>query len=348
MIFKDNILIIIDDISKSGGTERVATFIANNFSILGKSVSILSLYGNGGRPYYPLSPNVCFKFLHSPTILELAKELKGHRSDNIISVSMGRLSFKLSILHYLINLKSKLILSEHIAYEISPWWIRALKRLSYHFADELVLLTQHDRSILDGKVKANVSVISNASAFPVQGTDSLEQKNKIVLAVGRLTYQKAFDRLLHIWAAIVDKNGWELRIIGDGEDRCKLQQIIDDNALADTVSLLPAAKNIDIEYTNASILAMTSHYEGLPLVLIESKSFGLPAIAFDCKTGPRELISDGVDGFLITDGDMEAYKDKLLYLMNSDDERKKMQLASLSAAERYSPEVIIKEWMRLL
>ena len=342
------VIVVIDDITMSGGTERVATFIANSLSNHQYNVSIISLMGKNTTPYYSLSADVKYEVLGGGAPINLVRALCQHKNDTIISVSMGRLSFKISLLHALLRLKGKIILSEHIAYETSPWWIRALKRLSYHLADELVLLTQHDRSILDGKVKANVSVISNASAFPVQGADSLEKKNKIVLAVGRLTYQKAFDRLLHIWAAIDDKNGWELRIIGDGEDRSKLQKIVDDYALADTVSLLPAAKNIDTEYANASILAMTSHYEGLPLVLIESKSFGLPAVAFDCKTGPREIISDGVDGFLVLDGDMDAYKDKLVYLMNSDDECRNMQLAALSAAERYSPEIIVKQWMRLI
>lgn len=341
------LVVIIENITKSGGTERVATFIANYLAELGHHVTLLSLSGKKCQPYYPLSLDVNCVLLPS-SLLHLVNELRRHSNDTIISVSMGRLSFKLSFLHYLMKLKGKLILSEHVAYETSSWWTRALKRLSYNLADELVLLTQHDQSILEGKVKANVSVISNASAFPVQGEDSLAKKKKIVLAVGRLTYQKAFDRLLHIWAAIDDKKGWELRIIGDGEDRDKLQKIVDDHALADTVSLLPAAKNIDIEYANASILAMTSHYEGLPLVLIESKSFGLPAVAFDCKTGPREIISEGVDGYLVLDGDMGAYKDKLIYLMNSDDERRNMQLAALSAAERYAPEIIIKQWMRLI
>lgn len=326
----------------------MATFISNSLSKLGYHITLLSLDGKEGQPYYSLSVDVRCIFLTSPSLFYLVEELKRYKDDTIISVSMGRLSFKLSLLHSLFRLKGRVILSEHVAYETSPSWIRALKRLSYHLADELVLLTQHDQSILDGKVKANVSVISNASAFPVQGADSLAQKKKVVLAVGRLTYQKAFDRLLHIWAAIDDKKGWELRIIGDGEDRDKLQKIVDDHALADTVSLLPAAKNIDIEYANASILAMTSHYEGLPLVLIESKSFGLPAVAFDCKTGPREIINEGVDGFLVLDGDMEAYKEKLVYLMNSDDARRNMQLAALSAAERYSPEIIVKQWMRLI
>lgn len=343
-----NVLVVIDDITMSGGTERVATFIANSLANHQYNVSIVSLMGKNTTPYYSLSADVSYDILDGASPINLARALYQHKNDTIISVSMGRLSFKLSLLHALLRLKGKLILSEHIAYETSPWWIRALKRLSYHLADELVLLTQHDQSILDGKVKANVSVISNASAFPVQGADSLAQKKKVVLAVGRLTYQKAFDRLLHIWAAIDDKKGWELRIIGDGEDRDKLQKIVDDHALADTVSLLPAAKNIDIEYANASILAMTSHYEGLPLVLIESKSFGLPAVAFDCKTGPREIISEGVDGFLVSDGDMEAYKEKLVFLMNSDDARRNMQLAALSAAERYSPEIIVKQWMRLI
>lgn len=342
------ISIFINDISCSGGTERVASFLANSFSLLGYDVALISLTLNKQEPYYHLNESVTCQVVGSTSQYALAKFLKNHCCDILISISMGRLSFQLSIIHFLLRHKSKIILSEHVAYETSPCWIRALKRLSYHLSDELVLLTQHDQSILDGKVKANVSVISNASAFPVQGADSLAQKKKVVLAVGRLTYQKAFDRLLHIWAAIDDKKGWELRVIGDGEDRDKLQKIVDDHALADTVSLLPAAKNIDIEYANASILAMTSHYEGLPLVLIESKSFGLPAVAFDCKTGPREIISEGVDGFLVLDGDMEAYKEKLVYLMNSDDARRNMQLAALSAAERYSPEIIVKQWMRLI
>lgn len=341
-------IIIIEDITKSGGTERVATFIANNFAALGYNITLLSLSGKDGKPYYSLSPYVHLVFLPSSSILELAKELSYHNYGIVISVSMGRLSFKLALLHYLLNLKGKLILSEHVAYETSPWWIRALKRLSYHLADELVLLTQHDRSILYEKVKANVSVISNASAYSVQEIEILRQKKKIVLAVGRLTYQKAFDRLLHIWAMIENKQDWQLRILGDGEDLSKLQALIHELAITDSVTLLPSAKNIEVEYAQASIFAMTSRYEGLPLVLIEAKSFGLPAVAFDCKTGPREIISDGVDGFLVSDGDMTGYKDKLVYLMDSYDERRSMQLASLSAAERYSPEVIIKEWMRLI
>lgn len=344
----NKVIVVIQNITKSGGTERVATFISNSLAKSGYQIIVLSLDGKGSQPYYSLSEDVRCIFLTSPSLLHLARELKSYSNDTVISISMGRLSFKLSLLHYLMNMKGKLILSEHVAYEASPLWIRGLKRLSYNLADSLVLLTKHDLDLLHGKVNADVRVISNASAFTVQTPDVVSKKKNIILAVGRLTYQKSFDRLLRIWAAIDDKKGWELRIIGDGEERSKLQKIVDDFSLSESVSLLPAAKNIEVEYANASILAMTSHYEGLPLVLIESKSFGLPAVAFDCKTGPREIISDGVDGFLVLDGDMDAYKDKLVYLMNSDDERRNMQLAALSAAERYSPEIIVKQWMRLI
>jgi len=149
------ISIFINDISCSGGTERVASFLANSFSLLGYDVALISLTLNKQEPYYHLNESVTCQVVGSTSQYALAKFLKNHCCDILISISMGRLSFQLSIIHFLLRHKSKIILSEHVAYETSPCWIRALKRLSYHLADELVLLTQHDQSILDGKEKSS-------------------------------------------------------------------------------------------------------------------------------------------------------------------------------------------------
>lgn len=343
-----SLFIFIDDISRSGGTERVATFLANNLAAAGRRVTLVSRTCKQGVPYYPLNTNVGYQVVGSSSLLALARFLRAHPCHVLISISMGRLSFTLALLHTLLRLRARLVLSEHVAYETSPWWIRSLKWLSYQRADDLVLLTQHDYRLLHPRVRACTRVISNASSFPRCEASSLTHKEKIVLAVGRLTYQKAFERLIRLWASLPERNGWTLRIVGDGEARDELQGLITALGITDCAFLIPASKAIAEEYQRASLLAMTSRYEGLPLVLIEAKSFGLPAVAFDCKTGPREVIEEGVDGFLVPEGDELAYRGRLVSLMSDAELRHGMQLAALDHSRAYSGEAIIKQWLELI
>lgn len=343
------VAIVINDISASGGTERIATFLSNQLSSLGNQVTLVSILKNG-EPFYKLTSNVHISYVDSSSLLKLGCHLRRLKSDIVISISMGRLSFKLALLKKAQFIKSKLILSEHTSFESSSKNIRFMKLLSYRLADELVLLTKHDYDILKSRTTTPVTVIPNPTLYPTMPISEISEKKKIILAVGRLSQQKSFARLIYIWSYLPEvlRQHWILKIVGDGEEKEMLTQLACQLSVSDSISFEPASPQIDAEYKAASILAMTSRYEGLPLVLIEAKSFGLPAVAFDCKTGPREIINEGVDGFLVLDGDMEAYKDKLVYLMNSDDARRNMQLAALSAAERYSPEIIVKQWMRLI
>lgn len=343
-----SILIVIDDITLSGGTERVATFIANSLSIEGKKITLLSITAKNSEPYYRLDDRVSLEVVGSNNLLALKRSMDSKKYSFIISISMGRLSFKVALIHFISRLKSKLILSEHVAFEASTWLISKLKLLSYQMADELVLLTEHDHERLCEKIKPRVSVIRNASSFSIANQSVLETKEKTILAVGRLTYQKAFDRIINIWATIENKKGWKLKIIGDGEDKESIEYLIEINDLQDSVELLPSSKNIDIEYEKASVFVMTSRYEGLPLVLIESKSFGIPAISYDCKTGPREIINNNSDGFLIPENNIGMFKDKLETLITDENLRKKMQLAALNDANNYTRETIIAKWLRIL
>jgi Glycosyltransferase len=341
-------VIYIDDITTSGGTERVASFLANNLVAVNRQVVLISRTNQNYQPYYALDSRVCYKAIGSRSLRKLFLSLVENPCDVIISISMGRLSFILSHLHAILRLRSRLVLSEHVPYESSPCWIRVMKWLSYQLADDLILLTKHDYKLLHHRVRAHARVIGNASAFSSINESVCDRKQKIVLAVGRLTYEKAFQRLICIWASIEDLDSWSLRIVGDGKDRAMLQQLIDTLGVTDSVTLVPALKSIDKEYAKASILAMSSRYEGLPLVLIEAKSFALPAISFDCKTGPREVIEDGVDGFLIPEGDEQSYRTQLLNLMRDSELRNKMQLAALSNSSKYSADAIFKQWLEFI
>jgi glycosyltransferase involved in cell wall biosynthesis len=100
-------------------------------------------------------------------------------------------------------------------------------------------------------------------------------------------------------------------------------------------------------YRQASLYLMTSRYEGLPMVLIEAMSFGLPLVAYDCKTGPAELIDDGVNGYLVPDDDAAAFSEGVIKLMLDPGLREHFSIAALEKSRRFSPERIYPQWQQL-
>ena len=172
----------------------------------------------------------------------------------------------------------------------------------------------------------------------------------MVAAVGRLCHQKGFDRLIDAWK-IVRRNdasrGWKLIIVGDGEDRYQLQKQINDLGLTDYVKLKGPCNNMKPVYQSASVLALTSRYEGLPMVLLEAQGYGIPSVCFDCKCGPRDVITDGEDGVLVKDGDIEAFAEALIALMRDEGLRQRMGTAARIAAVRWDKEAIMQQWLKL-
>ena len=127
----------------------------------------------------------------------------------------------------------------------------------------------------------------------------------IILNVGRLTPDKRQDLLIQAWYKNKHKNDWKLWIVGDGEKKNELQLQIESLGLSNSVELLPATKNIDSIYRQASFFAFSSRFEGFGLVLLEAMSYGIPCLAFDCPSGPRDIIDDGINGFLVDNGNID-------------------------------------------
>ena len=171
--------------------------------------------------------------------------------------------------------------------------------------DSFVVLTEEDKGYWGNM--PNISVIANA--VPAITMHS-ECSAKRVIAVGRLDYQKGFDRLVKIWEIVkrdpIAKD-WNLDIYGQGEWREMLLAMIAERGLQDSLHINKPTDKIEQEYANSSIIAMTSYYEGFGMVLVEAMSCGVPAIAFDCKCGPRDIIRDGVTGRIVADGDTEGF-----------------------------------------
>ena len=141
---------------------------------------------------------------------------------------------------------------------------------------------------------------------------------------------------------------WQLIIVGDGILKKELESKIKALNLQESVILKPFTKQIEKEYLSASIYAMSSHFEGFGMVLVEASSYGLPCIAFDVKTGPSDIIADEKSGFLVADNDLQGYADKLMLLMRDENLRFNFGTkAKRVVSERFSKNAVMKEWEKL-
>lgn len=211
--------------------------------------------------------------------------------------------------------------------------------------DQFIVLTKEDEISWKEKI-CNVKYISNILPFEKEGKSELTQKH--VIAVGRLDGQKGFNRLIDIWALVTKKHpDWILDIYGKGRDHKALQSQIDNYGISDTTVIHQPDQNIKDHYLNSSIFVMTSIYEGLPMTLLEANGLGLPSVCYDFPCGPKDVIKDGINGFLIKDGDSNTFADKLLTLIENDNIRKLMGQEAYRMSERYSCKNIMREWVNL-
>lgn len=206
-----------------------------------------------------------------------------------------------------------------------------------------VVLTRQDKAFW-GPMDT-IRVIGNPVSFRPEAPAALDSRT--VIAVGRYSRQKGLDRLVEAWSLIKDKEGWTLKLVGDGELKESLQAQIRRLSLEGSVVLGPAENDMESVYSSASILALSSRYEGLPMVLLESQAFGVPAVSFDCQCGPREIIDDGKTGLLVEEGDIPALAQALERLMQDSTLRKEMGLNAFRKAEQWQPETIMPQWIRL-
>ncbi len=169
------------------------------------------------------------------------------------------------------------------------------------------------------------------------------------VAVGRLHPVKGFLRLISLWKPIYEQTGTVLKIVGGGDQQAELEAEIARQGLTEGVVLTGPMNHDDVlaEMKKSVFYAMTSFSEGFPFVLIEAMSQGLPAIAYDVRVGPRAIIRDGENGFLITDGDADAFAEKALLLIGSSEKRKEMSAKALKRAGDFSEETVMKQWETL-
>ena len=178
-----------------------------------------------------------------------------------------------------------------------------------------------------------------------------ERREKTILAVGRLVDVKGMDRLIRIFAAVHEKApDWSLRIAGEGEERPALEALIEKLGLSGCVTLMGmlTADEVEREMLSAAIYASTSKSEGLSFALVEAMSCGMAPVAFDVRVGPGATITDGVNGYLVPDGDEAAFAERLLALINSPELMAELRANAERRAQDFSRENVSRQWLNLL
>lgn len=211
--------------------------------------------------------------------------------------------------------------------------------------DKIVVLTNEDKK-LHWKNNDKVAVIPNP--LTIQHDKRSPLTNKTVITAGRLVAQKNFSSLIRAWAIVHQSHSdWRLEIWGEGNLKTELQRQIDLEGLKENVQLMGYTDDIISKFAEASLFVCSSLFEGFPLVIIEAISCGLPIVSYSCPCGPKDIITENKDGFLVSIGDEQTMAERIIYLIENLDSRLTMGLEALDKTKRYSIDNIISNWMEL-
>lgn len=220
-------------------------------------------------------------------------------------------------------------------YERSLIW-PLLRRIVYPMADRLFVLSSFDEAYYRAFVKKVVKMHNPVFIKSAEKND-FDKKEKVILAAGRFDENKQFGLLIKIFAGL-EKNDYRLIIAGDGPLKGEYEKIIKDCGLSGRVELIEKTHEMEKLYSKARIFCLTSLMEGFPNVLVEAMSFGCVPVAFDCLTGPGEIITDGVDGFLIKTYDSTAFSQRLNLLISDASLLERISEKAFFSSKRFLPE----------
>jgi glycosyltransferase involved in cell wall biosynthesis len=353
---------------KPGGAERVCSEMANYWARQGVEVYVILLSGGHASPFYPLDARVQLKHLD---LLGNSRGIFGGLLNNYKrGRAMRRTICELkpdSVLSYMsttniLTLISTLgtgipvLVCEHIYPKncTGGWIWETLRKWTYPFADSVVTLTQSGLDCFSPSIRKHGCFIFNPIMVPSQYWGcSLSRKalasSGTILAMGRLDHQKGFDMLIRAFSAISANHiNWTLEIWGDGPDRIALEALVNELGLKDRVKLPGVTREPFEKFKAADVFVLSSRHEGFPLVLCEAMACGLPVISFDCMTGPRDIIRDGVDGVLVPSGQVEALIQSMDLLIRNPDMRKHLAVKATDIVKRLSMNAIMGQWKDLI
>lgn len=361
-----NIVYIIPEMSHPGGIGRITQTKINILANKGHNITIITEIQGSNTFFYNIDKriqhfdiNLCGKnkiikyFLRRKRIKKILHEIRPDIVVHTYTFSPIKCAFKYkSVLechfnHNVLYLKANGSLSSRIkAFIMTKYQEHIVKKF-----DIFVVLTQEDQELWKkSNIKSNIVVIPNMvpSESITEYSQQPMQEIKRAIAVGRLDGQKSFDRLIRIWAKVCETvKDWKLNIYGKGPDKKAYEQLINELGLSNNITIKEPIKNIHDEYLKSSFLCMTSKYEGFGLVLAEAMSCGIPVISYNTPCGPKDIIENGKNGFLIKENDEEQYAKSIITLITDMEMRKRMGQYALESAKKFDPKNIMEGWEKL-
>lgn len=365
---------LIQGTFNSGGMERVITLKANYLQEQGYQVTLITTDQKGRESFYPLHSDVrqidlglnylddAHKSGVGQYLRFLARQRKyrqriskilTHEQFDIVISTFGTERY---IIPQLKDSSIK-IAESHFARSFRTFrqrggvlgWLDRRRnnrdeRVAAKYA-KFVVLTKQDRAVW--KSLNSVVAIPNPVSFLSSSLAKLEKKRAI--AVGRLTYQKGFDMLLKAWAKVAEScKEWHLDIFGSGEEYNSLCNQIEELGIGQRVTINKPTSQIDSELLNSSIYLLSSRREGLPMVLLEAMGCGVPAVSFECESGPRDVITDKMDGVLVEVDNVDKFAKEVIHLIKDSDLRVEMgRNARAKIEDNFTLLPIMQSWETL-
>lgn len=348
---------------QGGGAERVACMLSNAWNAVGVHVTILTMETRGASAAYPLSPGVEYQRLglnrpvrnkleavhkYASSATSLRKAIRKSKPDVVVAF-LGQTN--VLTLAASLGLGFPVVISERCHpeyYDIGRGW-EVLRRALYPRAEVLVVQTNEIAAWCRMRFNVSTHVIPNPVLASPADRKSRSAGRKVVVAGGRLDPQKGFDLLIEAFSALADEYPqWDVKVFGRGAERQRLQETIDSYGLADRIVLAGWTDDLAAHLREADIFALPSRFEGFPNVLCEAMAAGLSVVAFDCPSGPADIIRDGADGLLIPVGDVDRFRAGLEKLMADDDLRGKMGEKGKDVVQRFSLERNLALWAEVI
>lgn len=356
-----------------GGLEQQTASLINGLATKGYDIEVISVYDILGKSFYNLNPNVKIKYLTKgfPNKSEIKKSFKSFNVLKLfkeIAICLNCLYNKYIVLKKVIkNLDTDIIIStrvefsnlikrkdtlniscEHSFFSDKKYYVKARK--SFKNIDKIVVMTNSAKSYYTKYLSNKVEVIENM-INPNSNNNLSTLRNKQIIAIGRLESVKNIDTLISIFKIITKKYPeYILKIVGDGSLKNNLINQVENLNISDKVVFTGVLSQDEVikELLKSQIFCTTSSSESFSLVICEAMNYGVPVISFDIDVGPREIIENNVNGFLVEYNNTSEYINCIEKLIKDDHLRNKIALESVKAAKKYYPDEIINKWINIL
>ncbi|GAA1510888.1 hypothetical protein GCM10009677_49740 [Sphaerisporangium rubeum] len=361
-----------------GGTIRTVVSQANAMAALGHDVEIVSVVRRRTKPQFQIDPRVRLSSLNDQRE-EVPSDSIGRRAWRRVRGKIvppreyaGRYfteAVEASVIKYVTSLDDGVLVTtrpalnlisarratggvirvgqEHMNLPTYPHQVSSAIVRHYGKLDTIVTLTASDQAEYQNALPG-AHVVHIPNAVSAAGREPTRHENPVVVAAGRLVAQKGFDMLIPAFRQVADANpAWELRVFGSGPKEERLTGLIKEHGLQDNVHLMGRTQNLPEELAGASIYVLSSRFEGLPMVMIEAMNHALPVAAFDCPTGPADVLTHERNGLLVPPGDIDALAKALNRLIADRDLRIRLGTAAKQRARDYTPEVVMPQWESL-